>query len=85
MTFLVYALCALTAFACALLLLRASRQSVSRMLFWSGICFALLTVSNLLLIVDAYVFPDIRLWSLRHGISLLAVSVLLYGLIFEER
>lgn len=85
MTLVVYALCALTAFACALLLLRASRQSASRMLFWSGICFALLTVSNLLLLVDAYVFPDVGLWPLRHGISLLAVSVLLYGLIFEER
>ena len=85
MTFLVYALCALTAFACALLLLRGSRQSASRMLFWSGVCFALLTVSNLLLIVDAYVLPDIPLWPFRHGISLLAVSVLLYGLIFEER
>lgn len=85
MTFVVYALCALTALACAVLLLRASHRSASRMLLWSGVCFALFTVSNVLLIVDAYWLVDVGLWPLRHGISLAAVSALLYGLVFEER
>ena len=85
MTVIVYVLCALTALACAVLLLQGARRSASRMLFWSGICFALLAVSNVVLIVDVFVLPGIALWPLRDGISLLAVSALLYGLIFEER
>ena len=55
------------------------------MLFWSGVCFGLLALSNVLLIVDAYIIPEVTLWPLRHGISLLAIALLLYGLIFEER
>jgi len=85
MTFLVYLACALTALACSVLLMQAARRGASRMLFWSGVCFGLLAVSNVLLIVDAYVVPQVALWPLRDGISLLAVSLLLYGLIFEER
>ena len=85
MALIVYALCALTAFACAVLLLRGWRRSGSRMLFWSGLCFALLTLSNAGVILDRFVIHDIELWPLRHTLSLLAISVLVYGLIFEER
>ena len=84
MAFLVYALCALTAAACALLLFLAWRRSRSRMLWWSGVCFLFLTVANVLLVVDYFVLPDRALWPLRHGLSLAAISALLYGLIFEE-
>ena len=84
MAFLVYALCALTAAACALLLFLAWRRSRSRMLWWSGVCFLFLTVANILLVVDYFVLPDRALWPLRHGLSLAAISALLYGLIFEE-
>ena len=56
------------------------------MLFWCGMCFWLLTAANVLAIVDHYLVPhDVQLWPLRHGAGLLAVAVLLYGLIFEER
>jgi hypothetical protein len=55
------------------------------MLWWSGICFFMLTLANIALIVDFFVLPDVQLWPLRHGLSLAAISALLYGLIFEER
>ena len=81
---LVYALCALTAFACCVLLFIAWRRSRSGMLFWSGVCFLLLTAANAAVIADNYVF-DAPLWPVRLGLSLAAVLALLYGLIFEER
>jgi len=84
MPFLVYALCALTAATCAVLLLMAWRRSRSRMLWWSAICFVFLTLSNVLLVIDFFILPDRVLWPVRHGLSLAAISALLYGLIFEE-
>jgi integral membrane sensor domain MASE1 len=80
----IYALCALTALACSVLLLIGARRAGSRMLFWSGLCFAGLTLTNLLVIADHYVFREVDLAPLRLGSALLAVSLLLYGLIFEE-
>ena len=80
----IYALCALTALACSVLLLMGARRAGSRMLFWSGLCFAGLTLTNLLVIADHYVFREVDLAPLRLGSALLAVSLLLYGLIFEE-
>lgn len=85
MVLLIYALCALTALACSVLLLLGARRSGSRMLFWSGLCFAGLTLTNLLVIADHYVFREIDLAPLRLGSALLAIALLVYGLIFEER
>ena len=85
MIFIIYVLCALTSLACAVLLHRNARRAGSRMLFWCGLCFWLLTVSSVLVIVDHYLVPDVPLWPARHGTSLLAIAVLLYGLVFEER
>ena len=84
MALVVYALCALSALACSILLFIAWRRSGSRMLWWSGVCFVLLTLANIAVLVDFFVLPDVPLWPLRHGLSLAAVSALLYGLIFEE-
>ena len=47
----VYTLCALTALACAVLLLRAYGASGVRLLLWGGVCFVGLTVNNVLLAV----------------------------------
>jgi len=85
MIFLIYVLCALTSAACAVLLHRTARRSGSRMLFWCGLCFWLLSAASALAIADHYWLPDVELWPVRNGTSLLAVAVLLYGLIFEER
>jgi hypothetical protein len=81
----IYFLCTLTCMSCFGLLLRAWRASGSRLLFWSSLCFAGLSLNNLLLVVDKLVLPDIDLSPLRLSVALLAVLLLLYGLIWEER
>lgn len=78
-----YTFCALTAFLCALLLLQAYWRSRYRLLLWSGLCFVGLTISNLTLVFDKIVFPanDLQVW--RTSIALMAMTVLLYGLIWD--
>ena len=82
---LIYLLCALTALLCAVLLLRAYARSRYRLLLWSGLCFAGLTVNNILLVLDKVVLPDIDFSLARSMAALLAMAVLIYGLIFDER
>ena len=65
------------------MLLIGARKTSSRMLFWSGLCFAGLSISNALIAVDAMTVPD--LGPLRLGVSLVSVALLLYGLVFEEK
>lgn len=85
MILLIYALCALTSLACAVLLHQGARRAGSRMLFWCGLCFGMFAVANGLVILDHYVMRYVELWPWRLGASLAAVALLLYGLIFEER
>jgi predicted transporter len=80
-----YVLCAVTAFACAFLLLRAFRQTGVRLLLWSGVCFAALTLENVLLFIDRVVIPDIDLALLRNAVALVGLLFLVYGLIWEAR
>jgi Family of unknown function (DUF5985) len=82
MAAVVYSLCALTALVCTYLLLQAYRRGHYRLLLWSGLCFAGLTVNNLLLVIDKLVFPTVDLSALRASVALLAMAVLLYGLIW---
>jgi hypothetical protein len=81
----VYVLCALTSAACGLLLLRAYRRTRVRLLFWSGLCFAALAVSNVLVFVDLVVVPQTDLSPLRGLLSLVGLGTLLFGLIWEAR
>lgn len=85
MATLVYALCALTSLACAVLLLRGYLRSRARLLLWSGLCFAGLAANNVILLVDKRVVPavDLSLW--RSLPALAGVAVLLYGLVWETR
>lgn len=83
MATLIYGLCALTAFLCATLLLLAYRRSHYRLLLWSGLCFAGLTINNVLLVMDKVAFPLVDLSLPRAFVALLAISVLLYGLIWD--
>ena len=82
----VYILCALTAAACAALLLRGYKRSGHRLLFWSGLCFVLLFLNNLLLVLDKVIYPgpQLDLSLVRSFVSLLGVGTLLYGLIWES-
>jgi hypothetical protein len=80
----IYALCALTSLACALLLLRGWRRTQVRLLLWSGLCFAGLFVNNLLLVVDMILLSQLDLGAWRLGTALVAMLPLLYGLIYDD-
>lgn len=81
----VNALGTLTVGLCAFLLLRAYRRVRQRLLLWSGLCFAGLTISNAVLFVDLAVIPaDVGLYTWRLAIAALSMLLLLYGLIFES-
>jgi hypothetical protein len=80
---LVFLLCALTAFACTWMLLRAWLRSRAR-LMWSALCFAGLTANNVLLVLDRLVFTSVDLTTWRLGLGLLAVLLLVTGLVLED-
>ena len=84
MSVLIYGLCALTALVCAVLLLRAYGRTHMRLLYWSGLCFAGLTTSNVLLVLDKIVLPLVDLSTARLAASLVALLLLIYGLVMEE-
>ncbi len=81
---LVYALCFATSTLCAWLLGRSFRRTRSRLLMWSALCFVLLAVANFAVVLDMLVFPDVDLRPARLWLSLAAVSVLLFGFIWDE-
>jgi hypothetical protein len=56
----------------------------TRLLLWSAACFVLLALNNFFLFVDQAVLPTvIDLSLLRTALALSAVSVLLYGFVWE--
>ena len=75
---------ALTVGLCAVLLLRAYVRVRKRLLLWCGLCFAGLTISNALLIVDLYLLADINLHPQRLLVAAGSMLAMLYGLIFES-
>lgn len=83
MATLVYALCAVTSLTCAVLLLRAYARSRVRLLFWSGVGFSGLSLSNALMFLDFVVVPTVDLSPARAVTTFLAVSILLFGLLWE--
>lgn len=83
MATVIYTLCMLTALLCTWLLLQAWRRNGYRLLLWSGLCFAGLTINNMLLVADKVLLPEYDLSVWRTAAALLAMAVLLYGLIWE--
>ena len=81
---LVYTLCFATSTLCAYLLGRSFRRTRSRLLFWSALCFGLLAIVNFIVVLDMLVYPDIDFRPIRLWLSLVAVSVLLFGFIWDE-
>lgn len=79
-----YMVGAFTSLACALLLLRGYLRVRQKLLLWSGVCFALFAIGNLLIFVDLVVLPQVDLYPLRLGIDSVAMVLLLYGLIWES-
>ena len=80
----VYVLCALTSLAVALLLLRGWRNTRSRFLLWSGLCFAGLFLNNALLVIDErfVVATDLAVW--RTVPAVIGLAILLYGLVWDS-
>ena len=82
---LVYVLCAATSALCAALLVRAWLATRVRLLLWSALCFVLLTVNNILLVVDlVFLEGEADLSTLRTSAGLAGLLVLLYGLVYDR-
>lgn len=80
---IVYLLCAITSFGCALLQLRTYLRNRTRFLLWTTICFGAFFANNALLFIDLMIGPVADL-SVPRGIVLLCgLAVLLYGFIWE--
>jgi hypothetical protein len=79
----VYALCFVSSSLCAYLLMAAFKRSKENLLLWSGLCFCLLGLNNLLVFVDIVLLPDIDLALWRSLTALAAVAVLIYGFVWE--
>ena len=85
MTGIVYVLCAATCLLCAAMLLRGYKRTRVRLLFWSGLCFLGLMIDNIILYVDVVVVPDVDLAVWRKLPGLVAISLLVFGLIWESK
>jgi hypothetical protein len=81
---IVYVVGAVTSAACAVLLIRGYVRGRKKLLLWSGLCFAGLAISNLLIFVDLVLIPDVDLYRYRLVTAAIALLLLLYGLIWEN-
>jgi hypothetical protein len=79
----VFLLCAVTSLACAALLLRGYASNRVPLLLWSSLCFVGLAVNNVLLVVDLMVVPDRDLLLFRNLSGLVALSLLVFGLVWD--
>ena len=79
----IYTLCLLSSAACAWLLIRSYARNRTRLLLWSAICFFLLAMNNLLVVVDLVLIPTVDFGILRQVFTLTAVTILLFGFIWE--
>ena len=82
-TAMVYLLALATSSACALLLIRSYMRNRTRLLLWSAACFFFLALNNLVVVLDLLVFPDLDLSIPRISASVIGVSLLLCGFIWE--
>lgn len=82
---IVYALGAATTLLCSVLLLMAYKRVNRRLLLWSGLCFAGLALSNILVFVDLVLVPQYDLYIWRLVTAAMAMGLLLYGLILEDQ
>jgi hypothetical protein len=80
----VYIFVTIVTLLCCFLLFRAYLRVRLRLLLWSAVCFAGLTIANSLVFVDLVLFPDVNLYPLRLATAALAMGVLLFGLIWES-
>jgi hypothetical protein len=85
MAAIIYVLGTLTTLLCSIMLLRGYLKGRRKLLLWSGLCFAGLTLSNALLFVDLVLLSDtVSLHVLRLATAAVAMTLLLYGLVWES-
>lgn len=84
MAAIIYSLCALLSLGIACLLWRHHARTQSRVLFWSACCFSGLTINNILLVLDKLFLTQQDLSFARQVTALLSLSLLLYGLVYED-
>jgi hypothetical protein len=80
---LVYMFCFITCAICAGLLVRSWWKTRTRLLLWIAISFILLAVNNFFLFADTTLFPEVDPSIYRTISAVAAVSVLIFGLIWE--
>ncbi len=80
---ILYLLCFLTSLSCCLLLIRSYRRTRSKVLLWTAACFVLLAIDNLLVVFDLILLPSVDLSVPRLLATLLAVSTLIIGFVWE--
>ncbi len=81
---LVFLLCFLTSVTCMLLLVRAWWRTRAGLLLWRSLCFVGVSFNNLFVFLDLILFPNVDLLLYRYASSLLGISVLLFGFIWEK-
>jgi hypothetical protein len=81
----IYSLCALTSIACCVMLTRAWLASRHRILFWSALCFAGLSLNNVILVLDKLLLQQVDLTEWRLAVGFAAILLLLIGLVWEEQ
>jgi hypothetical protein len=80
----IYILCTVTSLGCAALLVHGWRRDRTALLLWAAICFIALSLNNLLLYIDLVIMPERDLSTLRAGVALGGLTLLLYALIWRE-
>ena len=85
MSGLVYLLCAATSLACAVLLFRGYWRTAVRLLLWSSLCFVGLALDNVILYIDKIVVPDVDMRYFRRMPGLFALTLLIYGLVWDSK
>lgn len=83
---IIYLLCTLTSIACAVMAFRSYFQNKFSLLFWTGLSFAGLSLSNFLLLLDKTILLNTAdLLTLRLSVTLIALLALVYGLVQGEK
>jgi hypothetical protein len=82
---IVYLLCAATCLLCAMMLFRGYVQRHVRLLFWGSLCFVGLMLENVMLYVDVVMVPDVDLSIWRKVPGLIALTLLLFGLVWDSK
>lgn len=82
---IVYALCALTSLACAVLLVRSWMRTRTKLLAWSSACFVGLTINNVLLVFDMVLYKtEVDLSVARAVTAFLSILALVVGLVWSS-